>query len=576
MTIFSHFFKCLLLTAPAFACCGLAGSAQARQLVVDLPDALRPFLLPHLPALTVDADADEAAAAAARVERMLPELLATRGYFTPRITRRQSGDDWLIAVTPGPLCRVAQVELHVAGLSPQRQERLFADWPLPVGAPYRQDDWQHGKQEVLRRLLGADYPAARLIDSRAEVDPQAATARLSVAYDAGPAAVFGALRVEGLSRYRPELVQRLAGFRTGQPYREEALLNLQASLQNSPYFSAVSVESPPPEAMGGSTQEPLSVPILVRVSERQPYALGLGAGVSSNTGARVEASFRDADLFGRAWLLDSGLRLEQLRQSLYADVHLPPEAGGERWTYGAASEHEYIQSLRLHRAATAAQRVDSRGGIETRLSAKLQREVKQAEGEPVTRSRALTLDQAWTWRRLDDSVLPRRGQVTLVQAGGGTKALGSDQDFLRLLGRYQHYFPVGDKDVLQLRGELGASLARTRQGIPQDFLFRAGGTQSVRGYAYQSLGVAEGNAIVGGRYLATASAEYTHWLGGDWGVALFVDSGAAADQARSLHLASGYGMGARWRSPLGPLGVDLAYGERTRKLRLDFSLSIPF
>ena len=43
-----------------------------------------------------------------------------------------------------------------------------------------------------------------------------------------------------------------------------------------------------------------------------------------------------------------------------------------------------------------------------------------------------------------------------------------------------------------------------------------------------------------------------------------------------LNIALGYGLGARWRSPAGPIGVDLAYGERTRGFQLHFSLAIPF
>ena len=104
----------------------------------------------------------------------------------------------------------------------------------------------------------------------------------------------------------------------------------------------------------------------------------------------------------------------------------------------------------------------------------------------------------------------------------------------------------------------------------------AGGTGSVRGYAYQSLGVKEGAAIVGGRYLAVGSIEATHWLDESWGIAAFVDAGDAVDSLQDARLAVGYGLGGRWRSPAGPLGVDLAYGQRTSEFQLHFSLAIPF
>jgi translocation and assembly module TamA len=81
---------------------------------------------------------------------------------------------------------------------------------------------------------------------------------------------------------------------------------------------------------------------------------------------------------------------------------------------------------------------------------------------------------------------------------------------------------------------------------------------------------------VGGRYLVLGSAEYTRWIAGDWGAAVFVDAGDAFDDRRALDLAVGYGVGARWRSPIGPFRADIAYGQRTKSLRLHFSAGFSF
>ena len=115
--------------------------------------------------------------------------------------------------------------------------------------------------------------------------------------------------------------------------------------------------------------------------------------------------------------------------------------------------------------------------------------------------------------------------------------------------------------------------------MPNKFLFRTGGALTVRGYDFESLGVEQGGAIVGGRALAVASVEYVKWLerwGGNWGVAAFVDAGDAAERFSDLNPALGYGIGARWRTPAGPLAIDLAWGERFQQLRLQFSVAIAF
>lgn len=76
--------------------------------------------------------------------------------------------------------------------------------------------------------------------------------------------------------------------------------------------------------------------------------------------------------------------------------------------------------------------------------------------------------------------------------------------------------------------------------------------------------------------MTTLSTEYTHWLDPRWGIAAFVDAGNAVDDLTDVSLAVGYGLGARWRTPAGPIAVDVAYGQRSESVQLHFSLAIPF
>jgi translocation and assembly module TamA len=98
----------------------------------------------------------------------------------------------------------------------------------------------------------------------------------------------------------------------------------------------------------------------------------------------------------------------------------------------------------------------------------------------------------------------------------------------------------------------------------------------VRGYAFDSLGVQEGSAVVGGRYYAVGSVEAIHWINRTWGLAAFVDAGNATDQVADLDPAFGYGVGARFRTPIGPFRLDIAYGERDRQVRVHFSVGLTF
>jgi translocation and assembly module TamA len=112
--------------------------------------------------------------------------------------------------------------------------------------------------------------------------------------------------------------------------------------------------------------------------------------------------------------------------------------------------------------------------------------------------------------------------------------------------------------------------------VPDDFGFRTGGARSIRGYSYQSIGVSRDNATVGAPALAVASLEYDHYFDDRFGIGTFIDAGDAAESFGAMQMAVGYGVGARVRTPAGPLFVDLAYGQRDHQIRLDFSLGVAF
>ena len=136
--------------------------------------------------------------------------------------------------------------------------------------------------------------------------------------------------------------------------------------------------------------------------------------------------------------------------------------------------------------------------------------------------------------------------------------------------------------MLALRLEGGAVLAREGARIPDTQLFLTGGDATVRGYGYRQIGAQlPGDKVTAGRYLAVTSLEWQRPFvyGGrftDWESTVFIDAGAVADKPGRLSPKVGIGAGARWRSPVGPLQVDVAYGVDDKRLRLHLSVGFTF
>ena len=571
------------ISAPASAQTSAETPAKLRVELVA-PDSVKPVLRRHLRILNrkdqmpPETRADRRALIR-RTQRETAELLATEGYFKPEVDLTRTDDGkWQLTVEPGEQVKIAAVDLTFLGhLSEgdenseqgKRRASLRKKWSLPVGQVFRQSDWDGAKQSLLDGVSLHAYASARIIDSRAEVDEETGNVRLRVSIDSGPPFYLGDIEVIGLERLPQGFVERFSTLEKGEPYDQDRLLAFQSTLQNAPQFASVVVDIERDPAMAQA------VPVRVQVAEAQSRHLSFGTGLSTNTGARTEFNWRDVNLFSKGWELSTGLRLEQRRQSAYADIFLPP-SGGQRDSFGVLTESSDIENLKMTNYAIGATRSRVRGDIETAVSLRYEHENLRPQGADETQHNSLSLNWSWIQRKVDNVLDPRQGYVLHVEFGGGAKGLLSDQNFFRSYGRSVYYQPLRERDVFILRAEGGATLAKSRDGIPQSFLFRTGGAQTVRGYAYNSLGVEDGRATVGGRYMGVVSAEYVNWFKPQWGAAVFFDAGNATDSREDFRLKTGYGVGGRWRSPAGPIALDLAYGHADQRLRLHFSIAIAF
>lgn len=548
--------------------------------ILHAPEAVRAVLKTHfgLPDQLLRGD-DERAAFMRRAQREIPELLATEGFFSAAVKlRRVSGPGVLeIDVDPGVRTRVTAVEIELRGDLQHQSPRvqvLRQGWLLPVGQPFRAADWESAKAELLAQIAREDFAAARLLSSAAEVDVAAAAARLHVVIDSGPAYVFGELTLSGLERYEPLLVERHATFKPGAPYRRRLLLDFQADLQKLPQFSAIIVhfDTAAAQPVAGGR---LRAPVKVQVTEAQSRQLAFGIGYSTNHGVRNEVNYQSYNFLDQAWLLKTQAIAEQNRHVLTLALDTPPNPLGYWLAWRSGMEKTDVQGLQTRRDKFGVTRSRTLFDIETGIGINWQHEQRIPLGGIRESDQALVLDWHWYRRVVDDPLAPMDGTLTELRLGGASRTALSDQDFVRGHARHQSWIPIAAHDVLSLRIEGGYTAATSRLGIPQEYLFRVGGTQTVRGFAYQSLGVQEGGAVVGGRVMGTLSTEYTHWFG-DWGVALFVDGGGAADTTPTLKLSTGYGLGARWRSPIGPLALDWARGKGEPEPRLHFAIAVAF
>jgi len=524
----------------------------------------------------------------ARAEAEVRELLAAEGYFMPQVTVSAVQGGARVQVVPGTQTRVDVVRLHFLGEVAGEERRALREaverhWLLPRGEPFRSEAWEQAKRALLDDLRDRGFLRARFIDTEAEVNQEQALATLDLMVDSGSAVRFGALSIDGLQRYPASVVEGLKGFREGEPYDMRLIAELQTRLNGAGWFTTVNVR-PDVRALAESPDLD-TVPIKVEVIERPAKRWTVGVGYDADHGPSLLAGWEHRNVGGLGIQTFNGIELDPKRQVAFSTWETPQNLHGYRWQTGVRVEHHDIQNDLVDAGSVYLARLHRSGKVETGLSLQYQDERQNVVfgpgSEAFYHNRALVLGLSWTRRDFDSPLMPTRGTLLALQLSGASESLGSVRSFVRTYGMAYGIYPLtrpmgGDYARIVLRGELGYVHADSSEGIPTANLFRTGGSRSVRGYTSQSLGVPLGEAVVGGRYLAVVSAEYQHLLTRDWAAAAFVDAGNAADSIDSFRFARGAGVGMRWRTPVGPLNIDLARGFDPGQWRVYFSIGVVF
>ena len=155
---------------------------------------------------------------------------------------------------------------------------------------------------------------------------------------------------------------------------------------------------------------------------------------------------------------------------------------------------------------------------------------------------------------------------------GATQEVVSDIDLVRISLQSKWLRSYGKHRVF-VRAELGAIATNDFSQVPSSLRYFAGGDQSVRGFALNTLSPEEDDELTGGQYLNVASAEYSYPVSQNWRMALFTDIGNASDKPFK-DLATGIGLGASWSSPVGPIRFYFARGNSVEETTWRFHFSM--
>lgn len=614
-----HLALCFLLLSALAGCAGLPFRDDAEQdaqtapkrppqfrLTVDAPSRLQALLLQHLDLARLQYAAEADALTRTEIDRLIgaaaaqaESLLNTEGYFNPVIKVQRVEDGAVppllrMSVQPGPRATIQRLTLEVQGGlydeasagDPRAEElssALQSEWALQPGQPFTQAAWDSSKNRVLATLRSNGYLQAQWSGTAAQVNTETNTVRIFAVADSGDLFRIGDIRTAGLQRYDQASVLPTARELLGKPATEQLLRDVQDRLLGLGLFESIVINVDP------SADDPAHAQALLALRELPLQQATLGVGYADDTGFQTTLEHTHRRIFDTRWTLHNKLQLGQQQSFWTGDLmsHLQEDGyrnllAGQVEKLSTNDETRYAWYVRAGRTRDTLRIWRLIYGEYTR--ALLQTSAGDNDSE------ALSANYHWVLRDVDDLRTPTRGAVwslqggagfargTVTPAGQGLKTEDSGP-FARLYGRVQGYLPLGNNFYGSARLELGQVVVNETLSVPDTLLFRAGGDDSVRGYAYRSLGPVVNGAVISGDSLFTASLQVARPIFADqpaflW--ALFVDAGNASNGWQNMRPVLGYGAGLHWRSPVGPLRIDLAYGQEVHKFRLHFSVGVVF
>ena len=469
-----------------------------------------------------------------------------------------------VAIEEGPLYRLRRVTLE--GTVPPTAQMAFG---LSPGQPAVAANVLAARERLLAALQEDGYALATVSEPIAYADDQAMVLDLEFRVETGPQVEIGEISFEGLERVNESFAHRALPLAPGERYAPSRIETARRRLLETGVFASVTVRA----AMEVSPDGRL--PLTLVVQERPRRAVNLSGAYSTDLGISLSASWTHRNLFGNAEQLilsaaGTGLWGDAtedvgylLSARLIKPAFLRPDQTGELALSGVK------QDLQAYRQTAETIGVSLRRVFSPQWTGSIgltatHDNVAQQGVSYIYQLIALPVGATYDSTGLTNPLLdPTRGlRASLIATP--TQSFGAQsQAFAILQASASTYFDLSGngRSVLALRGIMGAVLGASTFDLPPDQRLYAGGSGTVRGFRYQSIGPLFPNGDpVGATAVDAATVEFRQRVGGNWGVVAFVDAGQASDEGVPFTgtLRVGAGTGVRYYTPIGVVRADFA------------------
>lgn len=542
-----------------------------------------------------------------RDEDSIRNLYLSNGFLDVKVTHRNQ-DNYL--GRPGELAVFIQIDegpqylidhLQVTGIQSLDQPGVVASLNCSPGQPFSEFTVAVDRDAILARYFEKGFANATFEWSS---QPAAEPHRLDLSYviHEGSQQFVRQVIYSGNKVTRSKLINRLLELNPGDPLSPTAVTDTQRRLYNLGVFARVNTAIQDPD---GDTD---SKNVLYDLDEARRYSLSLGGGAeiarlggcstcldspAGQTGFAPRASLGITrnNLWGLGHSLSLNTQVSNFEQRAQLTYTYPSFLHDDNLSFSITGL--YDNSLNVNtftsRREEAALQLSQRGSKSLTYFYRYSFRRVGVSDLKVTpflvplllqQVRVGVLSGGLIQDRRDDPVEPHRGYYNTIDFGLAAHAFGSQRSYLHFLGRNASYYPVGKRVVLARSTEFGDMYAFNNSGpeidaIPLAERFFGGGSTSDRGFPEEQAGPRdlETGFPIGGTAMFFNQTELRFPLiGENIGGVLFHDFGNIFSSLGNMsfrvhqqdlqdfdYMVHAVGFGLRYRTPIGPLRLDLAY-----------------